>query len=785
VGHLTANTEQLLPLALDHATVYNAHEDPLGNLWIQQTAHGLERFTRSSSQTPGGTVGIYVESAKAISGETISGVIDDQEGSIWSWNADGLNQLRNIPFTTVELSKTTGRMALTAGDNSQPILVAADQLYDLGSGQAKPLTKPLHAKGAPPFHNIVRCLNRRQDRSVWIETEDSLLKYWRGKLEAQALSLVPGVSRYSIHTITEDDQERLWISVVRQGLFRFHGTVWQKMSGHNGLPDDQAVSAFRDHDGKAWFGWLDGRIARITGDHAQIMGRQEGLDIGAVKAFTESGGRFWVAGDQGVAVRDGSRFRTIIPAAGQQFLGVTGLAVSPDQSLWINGSNGVFRVSKEELARNEAEPSYAVAFQRFDYLDGVVGLPSPIVGLSSLVSSADGGLYVATRNNLQWIDTAHIPHNSIAPSVLVTSVRVGNQDFVRPGTPIRLQPNAANVQISYSASSLLIPERVRFRYQLVGYDKDWVDAGTRHQAFYTKLPAGKYTFLVIACNDSGVWSPSGASVVLTVLPTLIETFWFRLCISLTMAAILYLGFILRMRSLQRSLEERLQERFFERERIARDLHDTLFQGVEGGLLHINAVISRLTMESEAKEKLRVAFSDINEVMASSRNLIFNQTKSSEPIEFEQMIQGYGEQIGVLSEIRFKVSVSGRKREIKPQICEELLKIVKESVSNAFRHANARQIQVQIVYSRSALEVFICDDGVGIDPMILEVGGRQGHGGLPGMRQRAASIGAQFWLSPRERGGTEIRIRVTGNVAFCSQVLCRIARWLGRGKNSRN
>jgi signal transduction histidine kinase len=444
--------------------------------------------------------------------------------------------------------------------------------------------------------------------------------------------------------------------------------------------------------------------------------------------------------------------------------------------LWINSSSGVFQITHEEVTQWDHNAEYHLQSRLFDYLDGLNGIPELFSGNPTAAVASDGKLYVTPALTLQRIDPLHIPRNPVAPQVWI--MKVSAVEGVKPlSDHIRLQPDTRGLEIKYTATSLLIPERVRFRYQLVGYDKDWIDAGKRRQAFYPRVPAGTYTFRVTACNDSGVWSSSGTSVTLTVAPTWIETIWFKLGVAVSIAALLYLGFLLRMRQIKRRLTQRLIERFAERERIARDLHDTLFQGVEGGLLHINAVTSRLALEPAAKNQLHGAFHELNQVMASARNLIFEQAKPAESLEFEEIIAAYGDQAGLLSESRFGVTTSGKKRWLRPTVREELLKIIKESLSNAFRHANAKEIEIQIAYTSSALEICISDDGVGIDPMIMEEGGKRGHWGLSSMRQRAVEIDGQLKILRRPAGGTEVRIKIPASRAFRSRTLELAAKWL--------
>jgi signal transduction histidine kinase len=179
-------------------------------------------------------------------------------------------------------------------------------------------------------------------------------------------------------------------------------------------------------------------------------------------------------------------------------------------------------------------------------------------------------------------------------------LKADDQNFVWPSTPVALKPRLTSLQVNYAATSLLIPDRVGFRYRLDGYDKGWIDAGSRRQAFYSKLPPGSYTFTVIASNDSGVWNDSGASLSFTVAPTFAQTIWFKSLCALALVSLLFVVYRLRVRQLTSRFRERMYERLAERERIARDLHDTFFQAIQGLLLRFHTATSRLHKDEPAR-----------------------------------------------------------------------------------------------------------------------------------------------------------------------------------------
>jgi signal transduction histidine kinase len=324
--------------------------------------------------------------------------------------------------------------------------------------------------------------------------------------------------------------------------------------------------------------------------------------------------------------------------------------------------------------------------------------------------------------------------------------------------PVTLLKGARDLQIDYTALSLSIPERVYFRYKLDGYDRGWHDAGTRRQAFYSHLPPGHYTFHVIACNNDDLWNEIGASVSIFLPPTFLQSWYFKALLAVFFLGLTWLIYLLRVNYETAKLKERIQERLSERERIARELHDTLFQSVEGSLLHLNAVTSRLPVDQQVKDQLQQAYGEVDRVMGQARSLVFDLRQPVDSQDLAPTTTLFAEEVGGLSDVQVKVRVLGKRMPLKPPVHDEVLKIVKECIWNAFRHAQAQHIAVAINYSSQFFEVSVKDDGVGIDAAILERGGREGHWGLPGIRERAKALKALLLIQNQKEGGAEIILR---------------------------
>jgi signal transduction histidine kinase len=320
-----------------------------------------------------------------------------------------------------------------------------------------------------------------------------------------------------------------------------------------------------------------------------------------------------------------------------------------------------------------------------------------------------------------------------------------------------------------------MPERVQFRYILERFDKDWQEVGGRRTAFYSRLPPRSYRFRVIACNNDGIWNMAGATYEFEITPAFYQTSWFKVLV--VIAAFLILGALYRFRLTQvaRQLQLRYEERLVERTRIARELHDTLLQSFHGLILRFQAVRNMLPERAaQAVEALDIAIARAAAAITEGRQAV-QELRSSQlsTNDLVEALTAMGQKLEAdnagatdgAAPATFRVLVEGTPRQVHPTVQDNLYRIAREAVSNAFRHARAHAIEVDIRYGRRMLRLRIRDDGIGVDPTLVFSGRRSGHWGLPGMRERAKSIGGHFELWSEARQGTEIEVTIPGVIAY--------------------
>jgi signal transduction histidine kinase len=497
-----------------------------------------------------------------------------------------------------------------------------------------------------------------------------------------------------------------------------------------------------------------------------------------VTAFAERAPHeIWAGGAGGLVLIDRGHFRLIRPTGLDSFKDVTGVVDAGSEGLWLNATNGVIHISRDEADRALRDPNYRFQWERFDSFDGLPG-QTPAIGrytstYPTAIEGMDGRIWFTASGGVAWVDPKknQIVRNTLPPPVSITTVLVDGSRHLQ-FAHLRLPAHTASIQISYSALSLSVPERVRFRYKLEGSDDDWQEVGTRREAFYTNLGPRHYRFRVIACNQDGVWNDVGAFVEFTIAPAWYQTAWFRLCCVAALFLLLRAVYLFRIRQLEAQFAAGLEARIDERTRIARELHDTLLQSFQGAVFQFQAARKLLLRAADnamqmVDEAIQAAEEGITEGRVAIQDL---RPEAAAQRDLPELLNAAGHELASAQEPdghppSFNVIVEGRQQSLPPMLQDEVYRISREVVRNAFAHAVAGHIEVEIRYDQDQLRVRIRDDGKGIDPKFLEDGGRPGHWGISGMRERAQRIGAQLAFWSEVGAGAEVQLTVPGAIAY--------------------
>ena len=742
--------------------------DSSGNLWVGAARQGLwrVRFENGNStsvnagaqapalrsagaRTPArrslGVVPI-VEKTTALVGFSDDGVtslLQDSEGNIWAGTLDGLNRLtphRITPVTDVGL--VSGVEVTTDG---AVWVGAADAVIKFAQGLLH-LRRP-----AETLPGVVSAMHASPDGGLWAAVGSTLFRFDRGTRTAVHL---PGVTPpQRITAITSDTQGRLWLSDADQGLVRWDGTRLTPVALPTDLGQSRLVAAETDRTRRMWLAFANGRVATVARDGTiTTYGREHGLDAGGSRLIYEDDeGTIWLGGTEGLSRFADGRFVTLNAANGFPTESLTAVVEDDAGTFWLGTEGaGIVRIARAELDRALANASYRPRYRVFDKFDGFAGTPRWF-GNRAAVRTKDGRLWFLAGRGVTVIDPHTLPTGP-APPVRVRIEGVVADDRRIPVVPrLTLPARTTRLQIDYAVLDLTSPRRTHFRYKLAGFDRDWIDAGSRRQAFYTNLPPREYEFRAMASNDDGTWSEAAGVWAFAIQPAFYQTSWFLAAGILGIAAII--GGVWRLHV--RRVRSQFALLIGERARLSREIHDTLLQGLYGVALRCEAITK--AVESSApwlQQHFLQMRKDVQEYIHEARQSIQDLRS---PRLFDRDLTGalrdFGERVTVGTPIKFELAVHGVPRGIAANVDQQLLRIAQEAVVNAVRHAEPHGVRVELCYDAAAVTLRVCDDGRGFDPRILREG--EGHYGLVGMKERAASVGGTLHISSHDGRGAQV------------------------------
>jgi len=753
--------------------------DRSGNLWASDVMNRLSVIptpSRDGADAPPAADSKSKSEPRFMSfydGVAPVSVLQDREGNVWFGTTGGLQQLR-VPrlrrhgpfeeFVVLGVGNHNTLWVATTHYRRTPV----DDFFQLKDGRMVPY------RGGP---TQVTASYRDATGVLWLGGYGRLWKLNDRTWEEIAapspeLANAPTDPLRRTQAIARDARGDLWLSVVRVGLFRLRDRRWERVSVPGIPASDYPFVIYPDADGSVWLGYGQGRLASLKSDTWRLYTEKEGINVGAVQVLSRINDQLWIGGARSLQrVRNG-HFESI---PGLSALGnVTGLLQAKNGDLWLNTSIGGVHVTGQELARPDVAPAETLVYEKFDTLDGMPGESRGVRPMPTVLEGDDGRIWFEADDRFSSIDPSEDIKNTIAPEVIIGDV---TDDARRrePAASLRLFPNVRNVAIDYTATSLSIPSRVRFKYRLENFDESWQDAGSRRTAFYNNLPPGRYVFHVIAANDDGVWNSQGAAISLTVPPLIYQTLSFRIVVFTLGILLLAAMFFVRIRQVtsreRKRLEQRMADRLNERTRIARELHDSLLQGFQGLMFRLQAVRQLLPGRAgDAAKSLESALQLGDQAIVEGRDAVENlRAASFDDRDLATSLESLGAELGAEIEQRTEPSyglvVEGRPRQLTPPVRNEAYRIVREAARNAYRHAHAQHIEAEVTFGDAMFSVRVRDDGVGIDPQTLALGRRPGHWGLPGMRERSESLGGQLHVWSETNAGTEVELRIPAEIAY--------------------
>ena len=693
-------------------------------------------------------------------------IFEDHEGNIWVGTDKGLDRFRQRNLRWYPAPENQLLFNLAQGDGGE-IWASTfhGPVYRIAAGKLIP--------GSP---NNVSYFYRDPSGALWASRRDGIWTWSGGRFVKQTVPKVVDqimpvtpADPMIVASAAADSSGGVWIAIGGRGEFYVKNGEWRFVPVLKDHPDWAANAAAVDNEGRLWLA-NGAHLAAYKDGVSQVYDDVKGPGIGPIKTIRELANSVLIGGELGLSVYHGGGFHRIEPADGSSFGSVTSIVPTPADGVWLAATPGIVHIAADELAMAVEQPGYRV---RCDILDSVTDLPDPLQGgfaQNEALRAKDGSLWFATVEGFAQVNP-RLHHNPLAPPVAIRSMVADDRTY-STFSPARLPALTRNIRFDYAALSLSIPERVRFRYRLDGLDSKWREVGSIRQAVYDNLGPGKYTFRVIACNNDGVWNMTGATMAFTILPAWYQTSSFRIgCIG-AFLLLMWALYHLRLQGLQRQFNMTLEARVSERTRIARELHDTLLQSFQGLMLRFQTVDEMLPARPmDAKKALECALNRGDQAISEGRDAITDIRASALANQdlaksITALMTNFGEELseGKRASVPFQVLVEGTPRIVRTSIQSDIYRIAQESLGNAFRHAQAQHIETEITYGES-LRLRFRDDGKGIDQSVIEHGGRPGHWGLPGIRERAKQIGAQLEIWSELGAGTEIELSVPGSIAY--------------------
>jgi ligand-binding sensor domain-containing protein/signal transduction histidine kinase len=731
-----------------------------GGLWIGTFNEGLVHVHQGRTDVFGLSQGL--------SGDAGTTLFEDREGNIWVATGGGLDRFRDFAVATFSVNQglSSPRVQSVLADRDGSIWIATrNSLNRWKNGQVTVVGD----KGPLP-----NSLFQDNTGRIWVSTP-----FGFGYLENDrfvSVSTVPG----AVISMTQDTAGDIWIANEHVGLFQVRGgKVVQQISWSSlGHQDPVSAVAADELHGGLWLGFILGGLAHYNeGQIRATYTTAGGLTEGRVNDLRfDRDGTLWIATQNGFNRLKDGRLAPLTSRNGLPCDGVHWSSEDDAHSLWLYTPCGFLGVARSELdglaaaVERDVNAKPTIQLTVFDTADGVQSIAVANHFGPQVTKSVDGKLwFLLGSGGVGMIDPNRLRFNKLPPQVQIEQFVADRKtyDAISGGSgTLRLPPLIRDLQIDYTALSLTAPEKIRFRYKLEGRDTDWQEVTDRRQVFYNDLPPGDYRFRVIACNNNGVWNDAGTYVDFHIAAAYYQTAWFRVSMVILFLFALAALYQLRLQQVAREVRGRMEERLEERERIARDLHDTLLQSVQGLILKFHAVSRQIPADLPARDLLEKALDNADQVLAEGRDSIRNlRVDSASLSDLPAAFLSVAEETSVGRETTFKTVVEGRVRDLHPLVLEECYCIGREAIINALSHSEGQHVEAEIAYDARQFRLRVRDDGRGIEPRILESGGRSGHWGLQGMRERAEKIGGQLKFWSRPETGTEVELTVPGATAY--------------------
>ena len=756
-----------LPSFLGNIQVLSLLRDRDSNIWAG-TTRGLLRINGKGIS--------FSEENELRRDGGINVLFEDREGNLWIGGARGLGRIRDSAFVTYS-SVSDRRFEHNGSVYVDPegrtwLAPARGGLYVLQNGRIQPVIS------IPP-NEVVYSISGWAD-VVWVGRQRgglTRLRFRNGAIASQSYTKANGLAQNSAYAVHESRDGSVWAGTLNGGVSKLKDGHFTTYTTTNGLASNTVSSILETRDGAMWFATPNG-LSSLSNGQWRTYTTVDGLPSPEVNClFEDSSGTLWSGTSAGLAFFDSSRFQ--VPHEAPEVLReqIVGMAEDRVGRFWIATSDHVLLVPRDKLLSGVVK---AVDVREYDQADGLESTEG-VKRSQSVVSDSVGRIWFSLRRGLSVVDPSQIKDYSV-PALPHIEAITADSNSVNLAGSVRIPSSPRRITFEYTGLSLAVPGRIRFRYFLEGFDRSWSEPVATREAVYTNLGAHSYRFRVVASNSEGLWSESEAAVGFEVEPAVWQTWWFRTISAALILLLVWCVYLNRLHRLAKEFNIRLEERVGERTRVARELHDTLLQSFHGLLLRFQAATNLLPERpAEARKTLESAIDQAAQAITEGRDAV-QGLRSSMTVtnDLALAISALSEELGCGETnpncAEFDVEVEGTPRTLHPILRDEVYRIAGEAVRNAFKHAQAERVEVEIRYDEKQLRLRVRDDGKGIDPKLLGEDERAGHFGMRGMRERAKLLGGKLAVWSELDSGTEVELRIPASRAY-EKVPVRRRSWI--------
>jgi signal transduction histidine kinase len=676
-------------------------------------------------------------------------MFEDREHNLWvGSDTTGLHILRQQKFRTLSSLSGYPITAITqTADGTIWLGSKGEGLFRYEGGQ----TRHLFTKDGL-ISDVVLSLAADRDGSLWIGTPDGL-NHLRGE-KIEAYTSADGLPDDFIRSLYADRDGSLWVG-TRRGLAHWQSGHFTVLARADGLTSDLIGAMLRSSSNDLWVATLDG-LVRIRDGQLTTFTKTQGLSGNVITSLLEDANNrtLWV-GTKGNGL---SRFsaNSFSPVRAHDLpREIDSILEDADGYLWLTSSRGVMRVLAAELIACGEAPACTPHIVTYGSSDGMPTEEMSAGGHPGVWRAVDGHLWFATRKGAAIVDPTNLHENHTPPSVVIERFTVDDTGLKGTAAEITIPPGHVQYGFEYAGLSYVSPSRVRYRYILEGFDKQWMQAGSRRNAYYTNLPPRHYRFRVQAANEGGIWDETGAEVAFVIKPPFYRTLWFSGLATLLLVGLIFAIYRMRVRAIRSRFDAVLAER----NRIAREIHDTLAQGFVGVSVQLELTAHLLAQSrvGEASQQVDRTRDLVREGLADARRSIWDLratgTQATLPMRLTHLLEQSASE-----HLKTDIAIGGIYRALSPSLESEVLRVAQEALANAVRHSRATRVAVDLRYHPNELTLTVCDNGIGFQATDTTLPAK-GHFGLQGMRERADQIGGTLSVESSPESGTTVTLSV--------------------------